>query len=144
MGEENLNLFNAQKVGQIGGGVAGELVASAKATPVLRDEEKRLVEPALSSLFKNNLVGFLIKWRLEKKKAEGFPSAPNFKDALSHILAKLVPRLIHHLALSNPRHHVAQFFAHHFDLVFVVAAARGFDRGLAHGVFQHEIAHEFA
>lgn len=51
MGEEKLKLFKAKKVSQIDGSVAGELVAFARATPVLNAEEKRLVEAALSSLF---------------------------------------------------------------------------------------------
>ena len=59
-------------------------------------------------------------------------------------LVASVPRLVHHLALGNPRHHGAQLLAHLFDLVFVVDPPRRFEERLSNRIFRLETLHEFA
>mmetsp|Transcript_29253 Transcript_29253/g.56689 ORF Transcript_29253/g.56689 Transcript_29253/m.56689 type:complete len:326 (+) Transcript_29253:4455-5432(+) len=71
--------------------------------------------------------------------------APFWHAPQSHsVKTRLVLRLVDHLACGNPRHHAAQLLARFFDLVLVIDAARRFERGLTHGVFKHEVAHELA
>lgn len=50
IGEEKLQLFQAEKVGKISGDVAGVLINFARETKVLRKAEKDFVTAALTSL----------------------------------------------------------------------------------------------